>query len=69
MPIEEDYDFLFKTVIVGDTNVGKTQILSRFLENQFTVESKPTVGVQFGTKSIQVGEIWIKNQIWDTAGQ
>ena len=69
MPIEEDYDFLFKTVIVGDTNVGKTQILSRFLENQFTVESKPTVGVQFGTKTIQVGEVWVKNQIWDTAGQ
>lgn len=33
MPIEEDYDFLFKTVIVGDTNVGKTQILSRFIQN------------------------------------
>lgn len=31
MPIEEDYDFLFKIVIVGDTNVGKTQMLSRFI--------------------------------------
>lgn len=33
MPIEEDYDFLFKTVIVGDSNVGKTQILSRFMND------------------------------------
>lgn len=69
MPIEEDYDFLFKTVIVGDSNVGKTQILSRFMNDQFTHDSKPTVGVEFGTKTIKVGEVWVKNQIWDTAGQ
>lgn len=69
MPVEEDYDFLFKTVIVGDSNVGKTQILSRFIDNQFSLDSKPTVGVEFGTKTIKVGENWVKNQIWDTAGQ
>jgi len=41
----DDYDFLFKSVIVGDSNVGKTQILSRFMDNEFTLDSKPTVGV------------------------
>jgi GTPase SAR1 family protein len=33
MPSDDDYDFLFKIVIVGDTNVGKTQIMSRFIDN------------------------------------
>lgn len=70
MPLEDDdYDFLFKVVIVGDSNVGKTQILSRFITNQFTLDSKPTVGVEFGMKTIKVGDVLVKNQIWDTAGQ
>lgn len=69
MSTDTDYDFLFKLVIVGDSNVGKTQILSRFIDDQFVINSKPTVGVQFGTKTIKVGNVAVKNQIWDTAGQ
>lgn len=69
MSTDTDYDFLFKLVIVGDSNVGKTQILSRFIDDQFVINSKPTVGVQFGTKTINVGNVSVKNQIWDTAGQ
>lgn len=45
MSTDTDYDFLFKLVIVGDSNVGKTQILSRFIDDQFVINSKPTVGV------------------------
>jgi Ras-related protein Rab-11A len=60
---------LFKTVIVGDSSVGKTQMLSRFVDNEFSTNSKPTIGVEFGTKTIAVGKSLVKNQIWDTAGQ
>ena len=51
---EEDYDYLFKIVLIGDSGVGKTNLLSRFTKNEFNLESKPTIGVEFATKTIQV---------------
>lgn len=66
---EEDYEFLFKIVIIGDSGVGKTNILSRFTKNDFNLGCKPTIGVEFATKTIQVDGKNIKAQIWDTAGQ
>lgn len=69
MSNNDDYDFLFKCVLVGDSHVGKTQILSRYIDNYFVEDSKPTVGVEFATKTITVDNKSIKNQIWDTAGQ
>ena len=66
---EEQYDYLFKIVLVGESGVGKTNLLSRFSRNEFNLESKATIGVEFDTKRIEhEGEI-IKAQIWDTAGQ
>jgi GTPase SAR1 family protein len=41
----DDFNFLFKTVIIGDSDVGKTQILSRFVDDSFTIDSKATIGV------------------------
>ncbi len=41
----DDYDYLFKCVLIGDSHVGKTQILSKYIDNYFVVDSKPTVGV------------------------
>ena len=66
----DNYDNLFKIVLVGDSGVGKTQLLSRFSRNEFTLESKTTIGVEFCTKTItnEDGKV-IKAQIWDTAGQ
>uniref|UniRef100_A0A8C4R442 small monomeric GTPase n=1 Tax=Eptatretus burgeri TaxID=7764 RepID=A0A8C4R442_EPTBU len=65
----EDYDFLFKVVLIGDSGVGKSNLLSRFTRNEFNLESKSTIGVEFATRSIQVDGKIVKAQIWDTAGQ
>lgn len=66
---EDDYDYLFKVVLIGDSGVGKSNLLSRFTRNEFCLESKSTIGVEFATRSIQVDGKTIKAQIWDTAGQ
>ncbi|XP_051133942.1 ras-related protein RABA1f-like [Andrographis paniculata] len=66
---DEDYDYLFKVVLIGDSGVGKSNLLSRFTKNEFSQESKSTIGVEFATRSIQVDDKIVKAQIWDTAGQ
>ncbi|KAI6654592.1 Ras-related protein Rab-11A-like [Oopsacas minuta] len=66
---DDEYDFLFKIVLIGDSGVGKSNILSRFTRNEFDLESKTTIGVEFATRSIQIDSKKIKAQIWDTAGQ
>ncbi|KAF3643907.1 Ras-related protein RABA1d [Capsicum chinense] len=66
---EDDYDYLFKVVLIGDSGVGKSNLLSRFTRNEFSLESKSTIGVEFATKSLTVDNKVIKAQIWDTAGQ
>lgn len=59
----KEYDYLFKMVLIGgsrslssDSGVGKTNILSRFASNTFSLESKPTIGVEFATKTIRVND-------------
>ena len=69
MPKDEDYDYLFKVVLIGESNVGKSNLLSRFTRDEFNLESKSTIGVEFATKSITTNGKVIKAQIWDTAGQ
>ena len=61
---------LFKIVLVGDSGVGKTNLLTRFSKNEFNLESRATIGVEFATKTIntETGHK-IRAQIWDTAGQ
>ena len=49
---EKDYDYLFKIVLMGDSGVGKTNILSRFTKNEFNLGCKPTIGVGFATNTI-----------------
>ena len=53
-------------VLIGDSGVGKSNLLSRFTRNEFNLESKSTIGVEFATRSIRVDEKTIKAQIWDT---
>ena len=65
----EEYDYLYKVVLIGDSGVGKSNLLSRFTRNEFNLESKSTIGVEFATKSMQVDTKTVKAQIWDTAGQ
>ena len=70
LPVDaEDPDYLLKIVLIGDSGVGKTSVLSRFARDQYNPESKTTIGVEFATKTIHVDNKVVKAQIWDTAGQ
>ncbi|KAM2281054.1 hypothetical protein ACFX1S_041700 [Malus domestica] len=56
--VDHEYDYLFKIVLIGDSGVGKSNILSRFTRNEFSLESKSTIGVEFATRTLQVGFVW-----------
>jgi len=66
---EIEFDVLFKVILVGDSGVGKTNILNRYTKNEFNFDSKTTIGVEFGSKIFNVKDHNVKIQIWDTAGQ
>ena len=65
----EEFDLIFKIVIIGDSGVGKTNLIGRYLKNEYKEDSKATVGVEFGEKKYEINGLKIKAQIWDTAGQ
>ncbi|WMV52829.1 hypothetical protein MTR67_046214 [Solanum verrucosum] len=62
-------DYIFKIVLIGDSAVGKSQLLARFARNEFSLDSKATIGVEFQTKTLIVDSKTVKAQIWDTVGQ
>ncbi|XP_048127904.1 ras-related protein RABA5c [Rhodamnia argentea] len=62
-------EYLFKIVIIGDSAVGKSNLLSRYARNEFNPHSKATIGVEFQTQSMDIDGKEVKAQIWDTAGQ
>ncbi|XWS35225.1 hypothetical protein CRYUN_Cryun21dG0107600 [Craigia yunnanensis] len=62
-------EYLFKIVIIGDSAVGKSNLLTRYARNEFNAHSKATIGVEFQTQSVEIDGKEIKAQIWDTAGQ
>eukprot|EP01080_Neovahlkampfia_damariscottae_P005660 gene5660-9476_t len=64
-----EVDFMYKVVVIGDSGVGKSNLITRFTMNKFTEDSKSTIGVEFGAKNIEIDGKTIKGQIWDTAGQ
>ena len=69
MADDDNYEMMFKVVLVGDSFVGKTNIMSKYIKNEFHEDSKATVGVEFGSKQFTIEGHLIKAQIWDTAGQ
>lgn len=64
-----EHDFLFKLLVVGDSGVGKSNLLFRFADNIFIEDSINTIGVDFKIRHIELDGKQIKLQIWDTAGQ
>jgi len=65
---DEDYDYLFKVVFVGDKGVGKTQIIDKFVENKFSENCASTIGMDFKVKMIKYNGKNIKLQLWDSSG-
>lgn len=63
---DEEYDYLFKVVLIGDSGVGKSNILSRFTRNEFCLESKSTIGVEFATRTLQVSDLAIRLLLLDS---
>jgi small GTP-binding protein len=62
-------DYSIKIVVVGDSGVGKSNILTRYAQDEFNQDSKATVGVELYTKAYRIGDKTIKVHLWDTAGQ
>jgi len=60
---------LFKLVVLGESGVGKTSLLVRYVQNNFSIATKSTIGSDFLSKDIDVDGKPITLQIWDTAGQ
>ena len=67
--IEQDYDEKIKLMVLGDSNVGKSSILTKYCKNQFFTKYITTIGIDFQTKYLNINNKKIKVQIWDTAGQ
>ena len=65
----KDYDYIFKIVLIGDTSVGKSCLLTRFADDQFSESYVTTIGVDFRFKTMIVCDKITKVQVWDTAGQ
>jgi Ras-related protein Rab-1A len=63
------FDYLFKVVLVGDAEVGKTSLTTRFAYGTFTEGYISTLGVDFIVKSLPINNLVVKLQAWDTAGQ
>ncbi|KAA1471523.1 ras-domain-containing protein [Dentipellis sp. KUC8613] len=65
----ETYDFLMKFIIIGEAGTGKSCLLHHFTHNSFKEHSQHTIGVEFSSRTVKLGEKRIKLQLWDTAGQ
>ena len=66
---EENYDYIFKVLLLGNSDVGKSSLLLRFVDKTWTDSFVPTIGVDFKVKTMEIGDKTVKMQIWDTAGQ
>jgi len=61
-----DCDYIFKVVVIGESGVGKSNLILRFAQNTFNPDSKTTIGVDFATKTINVDGKVVKAAVWDT---
>jgi len=66
---DEDYDFIFKVLLLGNSDVGKSSLLLRYVDSVWNDAFVPTIGVDFKVKTLTINEKKVKMQIWDTAGQ
>lgn len=69
MSVNKQQDFLAKVIIIGDSGVGKTNLLTKYCEGVFKETYVATIGVDFKLKTVEIDNCKVKLQIWDTAGQ
>ena len=67
--MEEEYDYIFKVLLIGNSDVGKSSLILRYVDQIWNDVFVPTIGVDFKVKSLQIDNKRVKMQIWDTAGQ
>ena len=68
MSENDEYEYIFKIILIGSSGVGKSSILQRYIQKTFNDSYTSTIGVDFFMKTINIGEKSIKLQLWDTAG-
>jgi small GTP-binding protein len=66
---DEKPDFSYKIVVIGDSGTGKSNIVSQFIDGRFLEFTKTTIGLDFKTRQVRFGDVVIRVQLWDTAGQ
>ncbi|OQV25965.1 Ras-related protein Rab-3 [Hypsibius exemplaris] len=66
---DQNFDYMFKLLIIGNSSVGKTSFLFRYADDSFTSAFVSTVGIDFKVKTVYRNDKRVKLQIWDTAGQ
>lgn len=64
-----NYNYTFKSIVIGDSGVGKSSLLLQFTDKRFSAVSDLTIGVEFGAKVLNISNKKIKLHVWDTAGQ
>ncbi|ANB14055.1 Rab family GTPase SEC4 [Sugiyamaella lignohabitans] len=69
MSTTRTYDLLIKLLLIGDSGVGKSCLLLRFCDDQFTPSFITTIGIDFKIRTINLDDKRVKLQVWDTAGQ
>ncbi|CAD8109112.1 unnamed protein product [Paramecium primaurelia] len=67
--MDDEFSYLFKIILIGDSGVGKTNLFNRLQNKDFQYDTRPTIGVEFLNKTVRQDGNLIKCQIWDTAGQ
>ncbi|KAJ7329103.1 hypothetical protein JRQ81_015277 [Phrynocephalus forsythii] len=67
--MDEAFDYLFKIILIGDSNVGKTCVVQRFKSGHYSAKQQNTIGVDFTVRSLEIDGKTVKIQVWDTAGQ
>ena len=63
------FDYIFKVLLIGDSGVGKSSLLRRYVDNEYDDCFTSTIGVDFRFRNVRLGEDVVRLQLWDTAGQ